>query len=204
MKLIEETFTDFNGRKFRHHDRGRSLAKDRTVISGSQAGALITRLRRADGMHWASIVILKRLQLGNPIARPAEIVGVLVASEPPSASVFHAPRHNFCRWMRRRSRHLTIGFPHRYLSLKDSIAAILKATISATFPTTETIGMKSDAIRQLFCERYLAGFPYRDICRELGISKRTAGNWAREMGLLRRRGGPRRQRWVPDKAPKIG
>lgn len=64
--------------------------------------------------------------------------------------------------------------------------------------------MKSDAIRQLFCERYSAGVPYRDICRELGISKRTAGNWAREMGLPRRSGGPRRQRWVPGKKPEIG
>jgi hypothetical protein len=59
--------------------------------------------------------------------------------------------------------------------------------------------MKSDAIRQLFCERYSAGVPYRDICRELGISKRTAGNWAREMGLPQRRGGPCRDRWMPDK-----
>jgi hypothetical protein len=63
--------------------------------------------------------------------------------------------------------------------------------------------MKSDAIRQLFYERQLAGVPYRDICRELGISKRTAGNWAREMGLPRRRGGPSRQRWMPDKGLKI-
>jgi transposase-like protein len=64
--------------------------------------------------------------------------------------------------------------------------------------------MKSDAIRQLFCERYLAGIPYSDICRELGISKRTAGNWAREMGLRRRRGGPHRHRWVPGKRRKSG
>jgi hypothetical protein len=63
--------------------------------------------------------------------------------------------------------------------------------------------MKSDAIRQLFCERYSAGIPYKVICRELGISLRTASNWAREMGLPRRRGGPRRQRWVPGKKPKI-
>jgi hypothetical protein len=174
------------------------------VISGSQAGTLITRLRRADGMHWASIVILKRLQLGNPIARPAEIVGVLVVSEPPSASVFYAPRHNLRRWMRRRSRHLTIGFPHRYLSLKDPIAAIPKATISADFSNTEILGMKSDLIRQKFHELYSAGLPYADITKELGISKRTAGNWAREMELPRRTRGPRRQRWVPGKAPKIG
>lgn len=63
--------------------------------------------------------------------------------------------------------------------------------------------MKSDAIRQLFCERYLAGIQYSNICRELGISKRTAGNWAREMGLPRRIGGPRRKRWVPGKKPEI-
>jgi len=63
--------------------------------------------------------------------------------------------------------------------------------------------MKSDAIRQMFCERYLAGVPYRDICRELEISLRTASNWAREMRLPRRTGGPRRQRWMPDKKPKM-
>jgi len=64
-------------------------------------------------------------------------------------------------------------------------------------PTTEFIGMKSDAIRQLFCERHWAGVPYRDIAKELGISLRTASNWAWEMGLPRRRGGPTRQRWMP-------
>jgi hypothetical protein len=79
-----------------------------------------------------------------------------------------------------------------------------KATISAIFRDTETLVMKSDAIRQLFCERYLAGNPYMDICRELGISLRTAGNWAREMALPQRTGGPRRKRWMPGKAPKIG
>src|SRR5271156_5134816 len=72
---------------------------------------------------------------------------------------------------------------------KNSIAAILRATISATLRTTETLGMKSDAIRQLFCERHLAGVPYTDICRELEISLRTAGNWAQEMGLPQRIGG---------------
>ena len=74
--------------------------------------------------------------------------------------------------------------------------------MSADFSNSETIGMKSDGIRQLFWERYLAGVPYRDICRELGISKRTAGNWAREMGLPRRRGGPRLDRWMPEISPK--
>jgi hypothetical protein len=64
--------------------------------------------------------------------------------------------------------------------------------------------MKSDAMRQLFCERHLAGVPYRNICRELQISLRTASNWAREMGLPRRKGGPRRQRWVPGNKPKMG
>jgi transposase len=63
--------------------------------------------------------------------------------------------------------------------------------------------MKSDAIRQLFYERHLAGVPYREISKELGISLRTAGNWAREMGLPQRTGGPRRDRWVPGKKPKI-
>lgn len=65
--------------------------------------------------------------------------------------------------------------------------------------TIETLGMKSDLIRQMFCERHSAGVPYQDICRELEISLRTAGNWAREMGLPRRRGGPSRRRWMPDK-----
>jgi hypothetical protein len=64
--------------------------------------------------------------------------------------------------------------------------------------------MKSDEIRQLFFERYTAGICYADLCRELGISKRTAGNWAREMELTTRKGGPRRERWVPGKRLKIG
>jgi Homeodomain-like domain len=64
--------------------------------------------------------------------------------------------------------------------------------------------MKSEVIRQLFFERYTSGVSYMDICRELGICKRTAGNWAREMGLPRRRGGPRRDRWVPSRKPEIG
>jgi transposase len=63
--------------------------------------------------------------------------------------------------------------------------------------------MKSDAIRQVFCERHLAGVLYRDITKELGISLRTASNWAQEMGLLRRTGGPRRQRWTPNKKPRV-
>jgi transposase len=62
--------------------------------------------------------------------------------------------------------------------------------------------MKSNAIRQMFCERHLAGALYSDIAKELGISLRTASNWAHEMGLPRRTGGPRRQRWTPDKKPK--
>lgn len=64
--------------------------------------------------------------------------------------------------------------------------------------------MKSDAIRQMFCERHLAGVLYRDICQQLGISLRTAANWAQEMGLQRRKGGPRRKRWIPSTEPKIG
>lgn len=64
--------------------------------------------------------------------------------------------------------------------------------------------MKSDAIRQMFCKRHVAGVLYRDIAKELGISLRTAANWAQEMGLPRRSGGPRRQRWMPGKKPKIG
>lgn len=64
--------------------------------------------------------------------------------------------------------------------------------------------MKPDAIRQLFYERHLAGFPYKDIAKELGISLRTLGYWAAEMGLPRRRGGPCRQRWVPGRKPEIG
>jgi hypothetical protein len=63
--------------------------------------------------------------------------------------------------------------------------------------------MKSDAIRQLFCERHLAGVPYSEISKELEVSLRTASYWAEEMGLPRRRGGPRRQRWMPGKKLKI-
>lgn len=64
--------------------------------------------------------------------------------------------------------------------------------------------MKSDMLRQTFWERYTAGVPYRNICRELEISSRTASNWAREMGLPRRKGGPSlHDRWMPLKEPKI-
>lgn len=69
--------------------------------------------------------------------------------------------------------------------------------------TTEPFGMRSDVIRQMFCERYMAGVLYKDICRELGISPRTAGYWAKEMGLPRRIGGPRQERWMPGKKPGI-
>jgi Homeodomain-like domain len=63
--------------------------------------------------------------------------------------------------------------------------------------------MKSDAIRQLFYERHLAGVSYSDISTELGVSLRTLSYWAEEMELPRRRGGPRRQRWMPGKRLKI-
>jgi hypothetical protein len=56
----------------------------------------------------------------------------------------------------------------------------------------------------MFCERHMAGVLYRDIAGELGISPRTASNWAREMGLPRRKGGPRRDRWTPSTKPRIG
>jgi transposase len=62
--------------------------------------------------------------------------------------------------------------------------------------------MKSDAIRQMFCERHMAGVLYRDIAKELGISLRTASNWAQEMGLPRRTGGPSRKKWMPDGKPQ--
>jgi len=87
---------------------------------------------------------------------------------------------------------------------RNSVAAILGSVTSADFSNSKTIDMKSDVIRQLFWERYSAGVPYRDICRELGICKRTAGNWAREMGLTRRKGGARRERWMPSHKPKVG
>jgi hypothetical protein len=63
--------------------------------------------------------------------------------------------------------------------------------------------MKSDLIRQKFHELHSAGLTYADITKELAISPRTASNWAREMGLPRRRGGPRQKRWMPDKRLKI-
>ena len=65
--------------------------------------------------------------------------------------------------------------------------------------TSKPLGMKSDAIRQMFCERHTAGVLYKDIAKELEISLRTASNWAQEMGLPRRTGGPRRQKWIPGK-----
>jgi hypothetical protein len=86
---------------------------------------------------------------------------------------------------------------------KGSVAAIPKATIGANFRDTETLVMKPDTIRSKFYEQYTAGVTYEEIVEELGISKRTASNWAREMGLPRRKGGPRRQRWMPGKRLKI-
>jgi len=64
--------------------------------------------------------------------------------------------------------------------------------------------MKSDTIRSKFYELYISGVTYSEIVEELGISLRTAGNWAREMELPRRNGGPRRKRWMPGNKPKIG
>ena len=64
--------------------------------------------------------------------------------------------------------------------------------------------MKSDLVRQKFHELHSAGLPYADITKELGISLRTASNWAREMWLPERTGGPRRKRWMPGNKPKIG
>ena len=74
----------------------------------------------------------------------------------------------------------------------------------ANLLTTGTLGMKSNVIRQMFCERHLAGVLYSDIAKELGISLRTASYWAREMGLpARPRGRLRRPRWMPGgKTPK--
>jgi transposase len=63
--------------------------------------------------------------------------------------------------------------------------------------------MKSDLIRQKFHEFHSAGLTYAEITKELGISLRTASNWAEEMGLPRRTGGPRRQKWMPGKKPEI-
>lgn len=48
----------------------------------------------------------------------------------------------------------------------------------------------------------MAGVLYKDIAEELEISLRTASNWAEEMGLTRRTGGPRRQKWMPDGKPQ--
>jgi len=64
--------------------------------------------------------------------------------------------------------------------------------------------MKSDLIRQKFHELYSAGLSYADIVKELGICLRTLGYWAEEMGLPRRRGGPRSDRWVPGNKSKVG
>lgn len=82
--------------------------------------------------------------------------------------------------------------------------AISVATIKATFMPTQSLCMKSDLNRQKFHELYTAGVTYDEIAEALGISKRTASNWAREMALTRRRGGPCRDRWVPNKKQKIG
>ena len=63
--------------------------------------------------------------------------------------------------------------------------------------------MKSDLIRQKFHELHNAGLTHAEIAKELGISQRTASNWAKEMGLPRRRGGPRRKKWMPEERLKI-
>jgi hypothetical protein len=73
-------------------------------------------------------------------------------------------------------------------------------TIASTFATTYFLGMKSDVIRQKFHELHSAGLTHAEITKRIGISPRTASNWARQMGLPRRRGGPRRRkRWLPKK-----
>ena len=64
--------------------------------------------------------------------------------------------------------------------------------------------MKSNLIRQKFHELHSAGLTHVEITQQLGISPRTASNWAREMGLPRRKSGPRKKRWMPDKRLKIG
>ena len=63
--------------------------------------------------------------------------------------------------------------------------------------------MKSDFIRQRFHLLYSAGLPYAEITKELEISLRTASNWAQGMGLPRRTGGSRRQKWMPGKKSRI-
>jgi len=84
-----------------------------------------------------------------------------------------------------------------------SVAAISNARVAASLANTKTMGLKSDAIRQLFCARSLAGIPYTDISKERRVSLRTLSYWANEMGLPRQKAGPRRQRWMPEKKPKI-
>jgi len=80
----------------------------------------------------------------------------------------------------------------------------LALTIASNFATTYLLGMKSDVIRQKFHELHNAGVTHADIAKQLGISPRTVTNWAREMRLPRRKGGPRRERWIPGRSPKIG
>src|SRR5207248_1190195 len=95
------------------------------------------------------------------------------------------------------------GYRFGHPSIKGMGSGNFVRNNRCNFATFGTVDMKSDAIRRLFCERHWAAVPYRDICRELEISPRTASNWAREMRLPRRRGGPRRQRWMPGKKPQI-
>jgi hypothetical protein len=80
---------------------------------------------------------------------------------------------------------------------------LLALTIASNFATSCFLGMKSDLIRQKFHELHSAGLPYSEITKQLGISPRTASNWVQEMGLPRRKGGPRRKRWIPGTKPKI-
>jgi transposase len=80
----------------------------------------------------------------------------------------------------------------------------LALTIASNFATSYLLSMKSDLIRQKFHELHSAGLTHAEITKELGISLRTASNWAREMRLPRRKGGPRRERWMPGRSPKIG
>jgi len=51
--------------------------------------------------------------------------------------------------------------------------------------------MKSKSVRASFAEAYARGLTFNEIAKAVGVSRRTATYWAREMGLPRRKHGPK-------------
>jgi transposase len=51
--------------------------------------------------------------------------------------------------------------------------------------------MKSKSVRDIFAEAYARGLTFDEIAKTIGVSRRTALYWAREMCLPRRKHSPK-------------